>query len=466
MITRTELQMEQVPIESLHPDPANPRRISDVELEALTKSIHEFGLIDPVIARREDSTVIGGHQRLLAARRLGLKEVPVIFLDVGAEQAHLLNLALNKISGSFDDELLARLLADLAQTPDLDLSLSGFESDEISKLLKTLESREKRDRVETFDLEAALEAAHGDPIAKPGDLFVLGDHRLLCGDATKAEDVQRLLAGTRAQMCFTDPPYNVSLGDHGGQQQGQRRRRLANDSLPPEEWEAFCRGWTGNLLASVDGALYVCMSTKEWPLVSRVLEEAGGHWSRPALFLEFDGTEFHRTNDPPNNDFYTYGTRLLLLPNGDVLFCVENDSSFYAYHSDTAQPQDNWRPVIQDCPATFQPGTTIQVSGMQFNGLSQAVGYGDDSQAATNYPLVRIVNKQTGRVRYCRTFNHTTVDSNGNTIASMGVATGNAVITTNVEIPFDIDNGDSQLFVVANAIPSAPFDVAIWPILT
>jgi hypothetical protein len=145
---------------------------------------------------------------------------------------------------------------------------------------------------------------------------------------------------------------------------------------------------------------------------------------------------------------------------------VENDSSFYAYHSDAAQPQDSWRPVIQNCPSTFQPGTTIQVSGTQFNGLSQAVAYGDDSQTATNYPLVRIVNKQTGHVRYCRTFNHTTVDGNGNTIASMGVATGNAVITTNVEIPSDIDNGDSQLFVVANAIPSAPFDVAIWPILT
>jgi Kelch motif len=194
--------------------------------------------------------------------------------------------------------------------------------------------------------------------------------------------------------------------------------------------------------------------------------EAGGHWSRPAWFFEFDGTDFHRTSDPPNNDFFTYGTRLLLLPNGDVLFCVENDSSFYAYHSDAAQPQDSWRPVIQNCPATFQPGTTIQVSGTQFNGLSQAVAYGDDSQTATNYPLVRIVNKQTGHVRYCRTFNHTTVDINGNVIPSMGVATGNAVITTNAEIPFDIDNGDSQLFVVANAIPSAPFDVAIWPILT
>jgi hypothetical protein len=191
----------------------------------------------------------------------------------------------------------------------------------------------------------------------------------------------------------------------------------------------------------------------------------GHDWSQPSWFFECDGTTFFRTNDPPNNDVFTYMTRLLLLPDGDVLFCTENDSSFYAYHSDAAVPQDSFRPVIQTCPATFAPGTDIQVSGLQFNGLSQAVGYGDDSQTATNYPLVRIVNKQTNRVRYCRTFNHTTVDSNGNTIPSMGVGTGAAVITTNVSIPWDIDNGDSWLYVVANGIPSEPFDVGIWPIL-
>ena len=148
-----------------------------------------------------------------------------------------------------------------------------------------------------------------------------------------------------------------------------------------------------------------------------------------------------------------------------LLFCREDDSSFYAYHSDTAVPQDSFRPVIQTCPTNIVPGSTIQISGLQFNGLSQAVAYGDDSQTATNYPLVRIVNKQSGHVRYCRTFNHTTVDGSGNVIPSMGVATGAAVITTNVVIPDDIEFGDSSVFVVANGIPSQPFDAAIWPIL-
>jgi hypothetical protein len=93
------------------------------------------------------------------------------------------------------------------------------------------------------------------------------------------------------------------------------------------------------------------------------------------------------------------------------------------------------------------------------------VAYGDDSQTPTNYPLVRILHKESGHVRYCRTFNHTTLDTNGNMVPSMGVATGAAVITTNVVIPDNIDLGDSSVFVVANGIASQPFDVAIWPIL-
>lgn len=192
------------------------------------------------------------------------------------------------------------------------------------------------------------------------------------------------------------------------------------------------------------------------------VNDATGHpQSTPSWFFEYDGTAFNRTNDPPNNVTYTYATRLLLLPNGDIMFCQEVDSSFYAYHSHAAIPEDSFRPVIQSCPSSIQAGSTIQISGMQFNGLSQAVGYGDDCTTATNYPLVRIVNNQTNHVQYCRTHDHTTVDSNGNTILSMGVATSSAVITTNVDIPIGIDLGDSMLFVVANGIPSQPFPVTV-----
>ena len=87
-------------------------------------------------------------------------------------------------------------------------------------------------------------------------------------------------------MAFVDPPYNVALGDHGGQQRGQRRRRIQNDTLPADEWESFVRRWARNLLSSVDGAIYVCMSSKEWPLVSRVLEEEGAHWSDTIIWAK------------------------------------------------------------------------------------------------------------------------------------------------------------------------------------
>jgi DNA modification methylase len=205
------LTVEQVPIDDLRPDPANPRRISDDELDALERSLRQFGFVQPVLARREDRTVVGGHQRLVAARRLGLTMVPVTWLDISVEQARLLGLALNKISGSWDDALLARLLADLGAAPDLDLSLSGFGEDEIKDLLRSLETREKREQVESFDLDEALDAARRAPRTKPGDLWQLGDHRLRCGDATSPSDVARLLDGAEPKLLATDPPYGVSL---------------------------------------------------------------------------------------------------------------------------------------------------------------------------------------------------------------------------------------------------------------
>jgi DNA modification methylase len=273
------LVVEEVPLDLLRPDPANPRRISEDELDALERSIREFGFVQPVLARREDGTVIGGHQRLVAARRLGLQTVPVSWLDLSGERARVLSLALNKISGTWDEQLLARLISDLQASPEVDLTLSGFADDEIKALLRSLQVREKAERPESFDLDAALEQATRQPRTKPGDLWALGEHRLVVGDATRPEDVERLLGGQRPAMAFTDPPYNVSMGDHGGRRLGAPRRRIANDSLDPVAWETFVRAWGRNLLAFTDGAIYCCMSSRELALVSRVMAEEGGHWS-------------------------------------------------------------------------------------------------------------------------------------------------------------------------------------------
>ena len=121
--------------------------------------------------------------------------MPVILLDLSGDQARLLNLALNKISGSWDEELLARLLAELDAAPEVDLSLSGFDDDEIAKLLKLLDAQDKRERIEHFDPDSALNAAQANPLAQPGDLWSLGDHRLLCGDSTDTAAVGRLFGG-------------------------------------------------------------------------------------------------------------------------------------------------------------------------------------------------------------------------------------------------------------------------------
>lgn len=275
------LKIETTKISALHPDPANPRQIGKSELEALTRSIGEFGLVDPIIARRDDKIVIGGHQRLQAARKLGLQTVPVIFLDIDESKARLLNVALNKISGEWDDELLARLLDNLGD--QVDPTLTGFDESEIEGLLKTLDAREKKDRTESFDFAEAIENARKAPRTAPGDVWVLGDHRLICGDATYLSAVTELFGNSKASMAFTDPPYGVDYGSHG---KSKRRKKMVNDALPHDEWESFCRGWSANLLQSVNGAIYICMSGQEWPTVCRILAEESAHWSTTIIWAK------------------------------------------------------------------------------------------------------------------------------------------------------------------------------------
>ena len=226
-------QIVQVAIDDLRLDPANPRRISEDQLEALTRSLQAYGFVQPVLARREDKMVIGGHQRLVAARRLGYETVPVIFLDLTLEHARALNLSLNRISGEWDQELLAHLLTDLASVADIDLSLSGFSEYELSKLSRSLDRRERKERIESFDLEAALEAIRGAPRAQRGDIWALGDHRLMCGDATDAEDVKRLMAGEKAILMATDPPYLV---DYDG---GERAATKGNKGKTAKHWDDY-----------------------------------------------------------------------------------------------------------------------------------------------------------------------------------------------------------------------------------
>jgi DNA modification methylase len=280
------LVIEYVDIDSLVPDAANPRRMNEQQTEALITSVSVFGMTQPIVAQAGTRKVIGGHQRLRGARQLGHKRVPVVFVHLTDEQSAILAIALNRIGGEFDADLLPRLLHDLSLNPAVDLKLTGFAEHEISTLLRSLGRRERRDRLETFDLEEALDdAAKGPPRTERGDIWALGEHRLMCGSATDLTDVGKLMNDNHAALAVTDPPYNVSLGSHGGAGRG-RKRVILNDSLSQSDWAAFVRAWILALLTSVHGPLYIFMSTKEWASVSLALEECGAHWSDTIIWTK------------------------------------------------------------------------------------------------------------------------------------------------------------------------------------
>jgi len=251
--------------------------MSERDLESLTRSITEFGLVDPIVARREDKKVIGGHQRLRAALKLGMPLVPVVFIEMSEEKSKLLNIALNQISGEFDTEMLARLLSDLElSTEDLDLTISGLDDDDLSTLLGSLKTREKRQRPESFDFAVALEATKASSRVSVGELWTLGDHKLLVGDATDSADVEKVLEGQPADLLFTDPPYNVDYEKAG--------KKIKNDSLSESEWAAFTDSWIGAFSGLIKGAMYICMSSKELPTLCNTLGDAGFHWSTTIIW--------------------------------------------------------------------------------------------------------------------------------------------------------------------------------------
>lgn len=177
-----------------------------------------------------------------------------------------------------------------------------------------------------------------------------------------------------------------------------------------------------------------------------------GHYLPPTYFFEFDGVSLGRVPDPPNSTSVPFVGRMMLLPTGQVAFAAETPA-IYVY-TPSGVPDPAWRPHITSHPPNIRPLSTYTLHGRQLNGLSQAVGYGDDASSATNYPLVRLRHLATGRVRYCRTFDH----------SSMGVATGTSIQSTNFAVPFGTDTGPTQLCVIANGIVSDCVTVDVNPL--
>lgn len=270
----TKLQVVTWPVEKLIPYARNARTHSDDQVAQIAASIAEFGWTNPILAGA-DGIVIAGHARLLAARKLGMTEVPVIVLDHLTEsQRRALVLADNRLAlnAGWDEEMLRVEMAALDED-GFNLEVAGFTDEEIEGLLRDPEEV----HAGNTDDDAVPETPET-AVSIPGDVWILGEHRLLCGDATQMTDVEKVLAGGLADMVFCDPPYNVNYGATMKDKLRGNKRKIANDDLG-QAFEQFLRDACVNILAVTKGAIYVCMSSSELHTLQKAFREAGGHWS-------------------------------------------------------------------------------------------------------------------------------------------------------------------------------------------
>ena len=207
------MQIEKRKVNELKFYPGNPRQISKEMLESLKKSLTEFGIVDPLVINSKNE-VIGGNQRLKAMQELGIEEVDCVVVDLPKSKEKALNIALNKITGEFDEELLKVFIEDIEP---IDLELTGLDDNEIS-LLNDEEAQEDNYQ-EPENLETTIQR---------GDIYQLGNHRLMCGDSTNKEDVEKLMNGEKAELLYLDPPYG--LGD---------KKEFNNDHPSYEDSEPF-----------------------------------------------------------------------------------------------------------------------------------------------------------------------------------------------------------------------------------
>lgn len=271
-----------LPIDSLKPAAYNPRKKlkkGDKEYEKIKKSIVEFGYVDPIIVNF-DGTVIGGHQRLTVLSDLGYKEVQCVQVRIDDEnKVKALNVALNKITGAWNEELLADLIVDL-QDADFNLDLTGFEAPEIDQLFSKVHNKEVKE--DDFDVDGELTKP---TISKQGDIWHLGRHRVICGDSTKPETYQLLLGDKKANLVVTDPPYNVNVEETAG--------KIKNDDMSDTDFFQFLFNMFVNVEQSMedDASIYVFHADTEGLNFRKAFKDAGFYlsgccvWKKNALVL-------------------------------------------------------------------------------------------------------------------------------------------------------------------------------------
>jgi DNA modification methylase len=259
--------IERRPLSQLIPFEGNARTHSDQQIKQIAASIVEFGFVNPILIG-PDSVIIAGHARLLAARQLGITEVPVIVLGHLTEaQRRALVIADNQLAlnAGWDEEMLSRELAAL-QSEDFPLDLIGFDEAELARLLS---SANAHSGLIDEDEAPALAAA---PISMAGDLWALGSHRLLCGDALCESDVERLMAGDQADLVVTDPPYNVNYEGYTDD-----RLKIAGDHLTADEFKKFLSGAFRSYRRIVQptASIYVCHASCWQREFQTALEQEG-----------------------------------------------------------------------------------------------------------------------------------------------------------------------------------------------
>lgn len=264
------MKIEQINPAELAPADYNPRRIEEHQAAALRRSLDRWGFVEPIIANRRTGLVVGGHQRLNAALALALPTVPVHWVDLDESAEKALNIALNKISGDWDEAKLSELLADLERGGQ-DLEDLGFDADELDDLL------------EGYGDSATLQGDPDDmpeppaePITKPGDVWVLGRHRLICGDSTDPEVVAKLMGEEPVEVMLTDPPYCSGgfqeAGRHVGSIGTTANATIANDKLSTRGYLALM----GKVIRGFrPSELYMFTDWRQWVNLYDCVESSG-----------------------------------------------------------------------------------------------------------------------------------------------------------------------------------------------
>ena len=276
------MTIEKKHIDTLLPADYNPRKdlkAGDPEYEKLKRSIEQFGYVEPVIWNKATERIVSGHQRIKVLREMGLESLDCVVVELSEEREKALNIAMNKISGEWDKDKLALLITEL-QAEDLDISLTGFDPAEIDDLFKDTLADGVHD--DDFDVNEELQ---NPTFSKTGDLWKLGRHRLVCGDSTKAETYELLMAGSKANLVVTDPPYNVNYEGRAG--------KIKNDNLANDTFLQFLQDSFTNIAANMadDASIYVFHADTEGLNFRKAFSEAGFYlsgtciWKKQSLVL-------------------------------------------------------------------------------------------------------------------------------------------------------------------------------------